>query len=188
MLRDDAIRLIRCRYGAVFGARPLVDYPDLMVADGADGAAAAACGYRRATAGPLFLEAYLDSPAQVAISAALSRSVGRHDIIEIGNLASHNASAMVGLWAQAANDLAAEAEVAVAVLTAPLRRMFARLGLHLIEIAPADPVRLGKDAQQWGSYYAQDPRICVGLIAEGQEKLARFAARSAAHARQERCA
>lgn len=187
MLNDDAIRLIRCRYGAVFGATPLVDYPHLMVANH-DGEAAAACGYRRASAGPLFLESYLDAPAETMVSAALGRTIERHNIIEIGNLASHNASAMVGLWAQAANDLSAEAEIAVAVLTAPLRRMFARIGLHLHEISAADPARLGSAAHCWGRYYDQDPRICVGMIAEGQAKLARFAHRTAAHSQIGQCA
>mgnify|MGYP003739463935 CR=1 FL=1 len=187
MLRDDAIRLIRCRYGAVFGATPLVDYPQLLVADRAHGAAAA-CGYRRASSEPLFLETYLDQPIEALAAAALGRHIARTDVIEIGNLASHNASAMVALWAQAANDLAADAEVAVAVLTAPLRRMFGRLGLQLIDIAPADPARLGADAERWGSYYAQDPRICVGLIAEGQEKLSRFTRRAAMQRAKAHCA
>lgn len=187
MLNDDAIRLIRCRYGAVFGANPLVDYPHLLVAD-RDGEAAAACGYRRASAGPLFLESYLDVPVEDMVSATFGRAIARHNIIEIGNLASHNASAMVGLWAQAANDLSAEAEIAVAVLTAPLRRMFARLGLHLHEISAADPARLGSAANCWGRYYDQDPRLCAGVIAEGQAKLARFAQRAAMQTLNGQCA
>lgn len=137
------------------------------------GEIAATLGYRRADRERLFLEAYLDVPINVALRQCLGREFARRDIVEIGNLASENALAMIGLWAQAANDLGADAEVAVAVLTAPLRSMFHRLGLTLHEIAPARAERLGANADDWGNYYALDPVVCAGFIAEGQQCLAR---------------
>jgi hypothetical protein len=143
------------------------------------GRVAAALGYRRAAREGLFLETYLDQPIEAMLSSLFSRTITRHDIVEIGNLASDNATAMVALWADAANDLGGDAEIAVAVLTAPLRAMFRRLGLTLHEIAPADPARLGDEAAQWGGYYQLDPMICAGFISEGQQKLARIAARRA---------
>ena len=82
--------------------------------------------------------------------------------------------ARIDLWADTANDLGGSAEIAVAVLTAPLRSMFRRLGLRLHEIAAARPERLGASAQQWGSYYQLDPVICAGFISEGQDRLARI--------------
>ena len=72
---------------------------------------------------------------------------------------------------------AGDAEIAVAVLTAPLRRMFQRLGVNLVPLAKADPARLGPERAIWGSYYENDPVVCAGLVAEGQARLARFAAR-----------
>ena len=43
--------------------------------------------------------------------------------------------------------------------------------------AKADPARLGPERAIWGSYYENDPVVCAGLVAEGQARLARFAAR-----------
>jgi len=133
-------------------------------------------GYRRATTGPLFLESYLDRPVEDAVSAALGRPIGRDSIVEIGNLAADDAFALVQLWAGVANDLGATCEVAVATLTAPLRAMFVRLGVPILElgVAHADRAAGGTD---WGSYYAADPRVCVGSIAQGQSALAAFFAR-----------
>ena len=68
----------------------------------------------------LFLETYLDAPVELMLSGCMGRSVRRADVVEIGNLASCNATAMVALWARTANDLGNDAEIAVAVLTAPL--------------------------------------------------------------------
>ena len=176
-MRGDAIStMIERRYDAVHGARPNLDYP-LFRSRLTGGKVSAALGYRRADRERLFLEAYLDGPIEAALADRLGRSFDRHEIVEIGNMASENALAMIGLWAEAANDLGGEAEIAVAVLTAPLRAMFRRLGLSLHEIAPASPERLGAAAADWGQYYRLDPIICAGFIAEGQQCLARMANR-----------
>lgn len=141
------------------------------------GTTRAALGYRRASAGPLFLEAYLDDSIEAHVSAALRRPVNRDAIVEIGNLAANNAWTMIALWGEAANDLGGTSEVVVATLTAPLRRMFARIGVPVHELIRADPAKLGPLAADWGNYYAQDPRVCAGLIAEGQRALVSFQTR-----------
>jgi hypothetical protein len=137
----------------------------------------AALGYRRAGTEPLFLEQYLDQPIEQAVSAVLGRRVGRDRIIEIGNLAADDAWSMIALWGEAANDLGGSNEVVVATLTASLRRMFARIGVPVRELAPADPARLGTAASEWGDYYLADPRVCAGPIGEGQQAIATFLAR-----------
>lgn len=176
MTHSKAQELIVRRYADVHGARPRIDYATLAT-DVRGDEVAAALGYRRADCGPLFLERYIDQPIEELLAPRFSRPVNRADIVEIGNLAADNAPAMVRLWAQAANDLGGEAEIAVAVLTRELRTMFRRLGVAIVELAPADPARLGGEAMEWGRYYARDPRLCAGLIASGQERLARFAGR-----------
>lgn len=173
--RAAALQLIAGRYAEVHGATISALFDELLTEPLGTGEPAAVCGYRRAKAGPLFLESYLDEPVETVLSLSLGRTVARGDVVEIGNLAATNAGAMVSLWARAANDLAGSGEIAVAVLTLPLRRMFGRLGINLIEIAPARPERLGEDAVAWGSYYQRDPRVCAGLIAEGSAQLRRFA-------------
>lgn len=170
--------LIARKYAAVHGAEPRLSYGNWL-----DAAEKAALGYRRAGAETLFLEAYLDAPVEVLASVALGREVARSAVVEIGNFAADNALAMVKLWGSAANDLGGESEVAVATLTAPLRRMFARIGIPLVEIAPARCERLGTAAGEWGRYYAMDPVVCAGVIADGQAAIAAFLAR-----RNRRCA
>ena len=166
--------LIGRKYRDVFNAAAPRGYAQWMAAG--DGAA---LGYRRAGAEPLFLETYLDQPIEDVVGVALGRRVAREAIVEIGNFAADNALAMVELWGNAANDLGGASEVAVATLTAPLRRMFARIGLPVVELAPARPERLGQAAAAWGSYDAQDPVVCMGMIAEGQAAITAFLARRA---------
>lgn len=171
-----ALDLVRGRYADRHGATPTVTYTDLRGVS-CGGRVCAALGYRRADREALFLEAYLDDPIERALTEKLGRTIARADIVEIGNLASCNAAAMVTLWARTANDLGDEAEIAVAVLTAPLRAMFARLGVQLVELARADPGRVADDGSDWGRYYELEPVICAGFIAEGQDRLSRFARR-----------
>lgn len=167
--------LIAHRYREVFGATVRPGFSDYL------GQASAALGYRRATAAPLFLEAYLEEPVESAASRALGREVCREAIVEIGNFAAQNALAMIELWGAAANDLGGSSEVAVATLTAPLRRMFGRIGMPIVELAPADPAQVGA-GPEWGSYYASDPKVCAGLIVAGQQALAAFQRRRSARA------
>ncbi|MCB2047002.1 MAG: thermostable hemolysin [Novosphingobium sp.] len=166
--------LIRRKYQEVFGAAFRPSFESWMHAGNGEGAA---LGYCRAGAQPLYLEGYLDCPIEDMVSAALGRQVERNSIIEIGNLAADSAPGMVELWGQAANDLGGNGEVAVATLTAKVRRMFARIGLPVTVLAPARPERLGTGAAQWGSYYESDPMVCMGVIAEGQAALSAFLAR-----------
>ena len=178
MDHQSALTMIERRYADVHGAVPNFDFP-FLAAHARDGVIGAALGFRRAGEGRLFLEAYLDAPVEVHLSTLLGRRVARHDIVEIGNMAAETASAMVALWARAANDLGNQAEIAVAVLTSSLRTMLRRLGVTLHELAPAQPHRLGVAVARWGRYYTQDPIVCAGFIAEGQAGLARWARRQA---------
>ncbi len=168
-----AIALITARYHDVFGASLTPCFSSYLSAD-RPGSMGAALGYRRAGEQPLFLEAYLDRPVERLVSEALGRNVERNAIVEIGNFAAGNAMAMIELWGAAANDLGSASEVAVATLTAPLRRMFARIGIPLHVLAPASLARIGADTGVWGRYYDNDPQVCAGLIAQGQAAIARF--------------
>lgn len=161
-------------YRRAYGARCSATFSDYL---SSELTGRAALGYRRADTGPLFLEAYLDESIEIAVSGAFGCAVPREAIVEIGNLAADNAWAMIALWGEAANDLGGASEVVVATLTRPLQRMFARMGVALHRLAPADPDRLGSGAGEWGSYYAQDPQVCAGSIAEGQRAIATFLVR-----------
>jgi hypothetical protein len=168
------------RYSTVFGAELSTGFETYMDCCAAS-RSRAALGYRRAGAEPLFLEAYLDAPVEQLAGAALGRTVIRDQMVEIGNFAADNGHVMIQLWGAAANDLAGQGEVAVATLTRPLRRMFARIGVPLVELAPAQRERLGSDAQTWGCYYDLDPRVCVSIIADGQRAINAFLNRRYRH-------
>ncbi|WP_423141723.1 thermostable hemolysin [Parablastomonas sp. CN1-191] len=141
------------------------------------GEPAAALGFNRCGDEALFLERYLDRPIELAATEALGRPVERGQIVEIGNFASTGAFAMIDLWTDAANDLGGGREVAVSTLTAPLRAMFARIGVPIVAIGDANAARLGDAQADWGTYYALDPKVCVAAIAVGQAALRKFAAR-----------
>lgn len=170
----NAETLIRRRYREVFGAE-IVPTFGTFVGRPAEGGCTAALGYRRAGEAPLFLEAYLDDAIEIAVGRAFGKPVARAAIIEIGNFAAETAQAMIGLWSAAANDLGQAGDVAVATLTLPLRRMFARLGVPIVVLADAQPGRIGGRGQ-WGNYYELEPQVCAGWIDQGQKALAEFQA------------
>ena len=157
------ISLIHDRYAAIHGAIPASDYPAYLTI-GAPDLPQATLGYRLADGGALFLEAYLDRPIEALLTEVLGRPVPRTRIVELGDHASHRAGATMTLWREAAAALAGQADVAVAVLTRPLRSMFERLGLDLIELAPARIEALGEAGSAWGRYYQTDPVVCAGDI------------------------
>jgi Thermostable hemolysin len=165
--------LIKQRYADVYGAVPSTDFPQYCVIDPDDGdGPKAALGLRLADKGPLFLEQYLDRPIEDELRDALGRSFDRSRIVEIGALASSRSRATIALWASTARHLDGAADVAVAVLTGPMRAMFQRLGIAIVELAPADPARLPDKGERWGSYYDLDPIVCAGLIKPARPKLA----------------
>lgn len=167
--------LVRRRFLAAHGAQVQPAYEHMM-AQSRGGVVKAALGYRRAGTAPLFLERYLDAPVEQILSRALAQDVRRDSVLEIGNLAAEDALSLVALWGAVANDLGGQCEVAVATLTADLRRMFARIGVPMLFLAPADASRIDEPAS-WGRYYDRDPWVCGGLIDEGQRAIAAFFAR-----------
>jgi Thermostable hemolysin len=172
-MSQEIVQFIQGRYAAVHGARPPVDYSRLRstMRSGSEGAA---LGYRRAEVGPLFLERYLDVPVEEALLQRLGARVQRSRIVEIGCLAANSPPAMIELWMQVAAELHAQAEIATAVLSAPLRSMLGRIGIKLFTLAPASPQRLGATALQWGNYYKTDPVVCAANLGEAHERLSSF--------------
>lgn len=164
--------LIRDRYRTAHGAEPAADYP-AYVSIGSPDAPLAVLGYRLAGPQPLFLEAYLSAPIEQLLTARLGRPVPRARVVELGDHASARPAATVALWREAAAALDGQADVAVAVLTAPLRAMFARLGMPLIMLAPARAEALGAAGAEWGRYYQSDPMVCAGDIAGSRRLLDR---------------
>lgn len=166
-------QLVADRYASVHGARRTVEFPHYCTVRDENGPCAT-LGFRSAGEGPLFLERYLPRPIEEVVTDALGRAFGRDRIVEIGAHASHRPRATVALWARAAAELGQRSDLAVAVLTAPMRAMFDRLGLPVVMIAPADPAMLGDEGAGWGDYYRAEPMVCAGEIAAARPALARW--------------
>lgn len=167
--------LINARYAVVHAAAPSADYPDYLTVGDAE-APLATLGLRFADGGRLFLERYIAEPIETLIADRMHREVGRERIVELGHHASIGAVATTALWQRAVLELSSRADVAVAVLTAPLRGMLLRAGLSFTALAAADPAALGDEAETWGRYYASDPIVCAGWIADGAAIVTRFRA------------
>ena len=171
-MHDTAIRsLIHARYAAAHDARPAADYPAYL-SIGTPDAPHAVLGFRTAGNDALFLERYLDRPVELLLGERLGRPVPRSRVVEIGDHASQRSTATIALWREAAAALTGQADVAVAVLTAPLRAMFARLALPLIVLAPAPVEAIGDAALAWGRYYDSDPMVCAGEVIACRKALA----------------
>jgi len=172
-MSEEIVQFIQGRYAAVHGGRPPVEYSRLRstMRSGSEGAA---LGYRRAAGGPLFLERYLDVPVEEALRQRLGAPVKRERVVEIGCLAANCPSAMVELWTQVATELHAQAEIATAVLSAPLRNMLGRIGIRLFSLAPASAERVGEAVHQWGQYYQTDPVVCAAWLSDARDRLTTF--------------
>lgn len=168
--------LVQRRYRAVHGAEPAADYPAYLTI-GSPEEPQAVLGFRVADTEQLFLERYLGEPIEVVLRRMLGRPVPRGRVVELGDHASHRPGATLALWREAAATLQGRADVAVAVLTRPLRAMFARLGVELTTLAPAHREAMGDAGARWGRYYDADPLLCAGDIAACRAALDRALSR-----------
>ena len=175
---SEAVRaFVADRFAEQHGAKPCMDYGNWHVVHAAPDQPRAALAVRSAADERLFLETYLNQPVELAVSAAFGRDIARSAIVEIGCLAATPTAAMVRLWSEAAECLSDTHAIAVATLTLPLRKMFARVGLPFIELAMADPQSLSDEARdRWGSYYETQPTVCAGDIVAGRAALRSFSA------------
>ena len=162
--RDHADRasleaVIRRRYWTAHHARRCHFLDHLLALHGPTGKLAAALGIGVPHTGPFFLEAYLDRPVEAALTA-LGLTAERNRIVEIGNLASQNARASTLLMVLTAAWLEGYGtDWGVVTATSEVRDRLASLGLASVELAEADPARIGPVASEWGRYYEADPRV-----------------------------
>ncbi len=175
-MNPPIVQFIQQRYAAEHGADAPVAYSNFITRMRSS-ERGAALGYRRASDGPLFLEAYLDAPIEQVLRPTMGIEVPRSAIVEIGSLAGNSCTSLLSLWHRTAHELSADAQLGVAVLTRPLRGMLRRLGIALHELAPADGNRLGEARARWGRYYDTDPVVCAGSLHEGRLQLDRFLSR-----------
>lgn len=163
--RAPVERFIEQTYARAFGGRIRRHFPQLMSLQDETGRICAAAGFRLASDGPLFLEQYLDAPAERLISACFGRFTDRRGVAEIGSFACRAPGSSIILFAGLARHLSNRGcSVATATTTSLLRRTFARTGFEVVSLAEAHPDRLGDEAEDWGAYYDHAPQVVAGRV------------------------
>ncbi|VEA66786.1 Thermostable hemolysin [Serratia plymuthica] len=143
--------------------------PDIIIAskDKVSGALVACTGISFSSASQgLFSERYLDAPLDEVILQQTKHALARHQVVEIGALASDNPGAAADLirlmpiiaWFMGSK----------AILCTSTRRLRKLLAFHHIPFAllsEASPDRLSAEERAaWGSYYDQAPQTGVILL------------------------
>jgi hypothetical protein len=142
--------------------------PWLLAFRGPDGTLLAVVGLRLAASHRLFVEQYLDIPAEQAASQALAQAVDRDTMVEVGGLAARRPGDARRLILCLTRGLhAAGLRWVLFAATSQLRNAFDRLGLRPVTLVPALRERLQPSATDWGRYYDTQPMLVCGDIAAG---------------------
>lgn len=159
-------RFIKDIYKHSYDADIAVNYPTLMSVRNEEGEILSAVGFRCANDNSLFLEQYTNEPVEKKLSCS------RHEVVEIGNLASAGKGASIFLFAALASYLDNKGVRFAAITgTGFLHRYFKRIGLNPYKICDADVSAVAHDGQDWGTYYDTRPRVLVGSLETGVQRL-----------------
>ena len=132
-------------------------------------------GLRPAAANALYLERYLDTSIERALTAAAGGHVHRDQIVEVGNLAGRNCRAAMRMVAQLpAYLLGQDFRWIVFTATSTVREILLGFGAPLIELAHAEQARVAGGIDDWGTYYETDPRVFAGYLPDSR-RIAGFA-------------
>lgn len=167
--RAEAEAFIARVFADHYAARVNSFAPDLMLLAQGDDVHAAA-GWRGAGQQRLFLENYLDQPAEALISRLAGHPVAREKLVEVGHLASVRPGGgrdMILTLAGRLHTLGYDWVIFTA--TRALIGIFTKLGLPPLALAHADPARLGPAAADWGRYYDSRPIVVAGRIRQALE-------------------
>lgn len=174
--RSTVEAYIASRFARIYGAR-LTHFLPLLLSLRCRGEISAAVGLGRAADGPLFLEQYLDEPAETALGDAVRETVTRDSLVEIGNLVSTWRGSSQLLFIMLA-ELLGRARIRWAVFTATpeVSKLLHRLRLNQTVLCPADGRRLGPALSDWGSYYDSCPAVTVIDVRQALQALNAHAA------------
>lgn len=171
--RAQTERYIRLCFKRMYGADIRQFMPVLMSLRNDDGRLLGTLGFRAAQEEALFLEQYLDRPVEQVLASKINRPVDRGGLVEVGNLAVSVAGG--GRWlitALTAYLHSAGAKWVVFTVGPALRNSFARLGIELLDLGPAELGGLPPEERPfWGSYYEQQPRVMAGYVPQGHKAM-----------------
>ena len=159
--RAEIEQFISNIFHQAYGAKIKRFKPCLMSLRDRDNKLVAACGFRSAALGPLFLETYLDQLIEAAISERTGFPVKRGEIVEVGNFSVAERGAARHLITAIVDQLHATSKEWAVFTAVPLvRNAFTKMGLNPVVLGDADKSRLSPEEQEeWGSYYTQKPQI-----------------------------
>ncbi len=169
--RTQMQAFVQAIFHRTHGAEVTVFHPNLLGFN-TDGGLRAVLGYRKGGMDRLFSEQYLDEPAHVQAARLLGQAVQRDRMVEVGNFALSDPGH--ARWVIAATTVylaAAGYRWVLFTATRPLANAFRRLGLRPLPLAQADPARLPDGGAAWGGYYEAGPRVYLGDILAGLDKL-----------------
>lgn len=159
------------------------------------------CGFRVASDESLFLEQYLDEPADQLLNKVFHHSLSdqsanhpaenstqprieRSKLIEFGQLASFSKGFSTLHFLLMTQKLVESGyEWCIFTATDPLYAMMSRLGLETTVLAEADPSRIPDATYTWGNYYQHQPRIVAGNLKQGLAHLEALFAEKVCRAR-----
>lgn len=171
--RDAAEAFVAAIYRERFGATLREFMPWLLAFSDHRGELLAVVGLRPAHQSALFVEQYLEVPAEQAIAGVVARAIDRDQVIEVGGLAALRPGDARRLILCLTRGLhAAGQRWVLFAATRQLRNAFDRLGLRTAALAPADVARLRPSATDWGRYYDTQPVLLCGDLAAGAAYLA----------------
>ena len=159
--RKELEAFIHAVFKSAYGANITAFMPHLVALRDSNGVLMAAFGLKKAGAGPLFLEQYLDEPIESLISKKLGKTIKRDEITKIGNLAvanPRNAGVLIAHVIQHSLDMGIEWCVATAHHS--IQNGVVKGGRDVYPLFPADKSRLSLQEQvKWGSYYDRMPQV-----------------------------
>jgi hypothetical protein len=163
--RIEAERLVQERFELTHAAKVRSFMPSLLLYTDCAGVLRGVAGARNATDEPLFLERYLDMPIESAICARTAAKVQRHQIVEIGNFACTKPYVATRFVASLPRFLIGQGHTWVTfTATNAVRRILSCLGARCVDLGRAEGACAGRDANDWGRYYASDPHVMAGFL------------------------
>lgn len=172
--REAIEHFVAQRFAAEYGAHLTHFMPLLVALQDADGNVLAIAGVRSALMESLFLEHYLDHPIEQVLQRNGMRSVSRHHIVEMGNLAAVKPGYTRYLFAAMTDLLLAwDFQWLTCTGVIAVRNLFRRLDMEPTVIAPALPHRIPDASKHWGNYYEKNPQVLTGEIRRGRDCVAR---------------
>jgi hypothetical protein len=173
--RGAVEKFIQDRYASNYGASLTQFHSLLLKIENERAQIHAALGFHYLGSDPVFLERYLSQPVQEALAhrAGLASTPGRDALVEVGNFAARTRGGARHLVAALTAYLhSAGAEWAVFTAVGVLRNTFSRLGIRLVEIAPATREALpATERAGWGRYYDTNPWVVAANVRQAHEAL-----------------